>query len=104
MAEVTKKKYIKGSSRTKVFENGGTNIYLSLFKGDIDKMAANEDGYVKFVVSENKELDKFGNSHSVYENEWKPTAGYKKPVTPPGGDPTKKATAVDLKTDNSWPF
>jgi len=106
MAEVTKRKYIKGSSRTKIFENGGSNTYLSLLKADLDKLVVNEDGYVKLVISEKKEVDKFGNSHDVYENEWKPDPNFrgKKGVTPPGGDATKRATPVDLKTSQEWPF
>ena len=104
MAETAtiKRKFIKGSAKGRVFENGGQNIYLSLFGPDLDKLPRNEDQYVRIVVSEYKEPDRFGNTHSIYENEWKPEPGAKKKFTPPGGNPTKRATAVDLggKTDD----
>lgn len=99
MADSTKKKnYIKGSGRARQFDNGGENIYLSLLFSDLESLPRNEDGYIRLVVSELREPDKFGNTHSIFENDWKPDPN-KKPtgVTPPGGNPKAKATPINPK-------
>jgi hypothetical protein len=40
-------------------------------------LVPNERGYVNLIVARRKESDKYGNTHTVYVNDWKP--GQKKP-------------------------
>lgn len=65
------KNYIKGSAREFVFQNGGSNINLSLSLEDLTKIV-NDKGYVNITVTPRQEADRFGNTHSVYENTYKP--------------------------------
>ena len=50
----------------------GTFFNLSLNINDLNKIEANEKGYIKITMSKLKEPDKNGNTHTVYENDYKP--------------------------------
>lgn len=50
----------------------GTFYNLSLNINDLNKIEPNEKGYIKISMSQLKEPDKFGNTHTVYENDYKP--------------------------------
>ena len=50
----------------------GTFFNLSLNIYDLNKIEANEKGYIKITMSKLKEPDKNGNTHTVYENDYKP--------------------------------
>ena len=52
----------------------GTFFNLSLNINDLNKIEPNEKGYIKITMSKLKEPDKNGNTHTVYENEYKPVA------------------------------
>lgn len=52
----------------------GTFFNLSLNINDLNKIEANENGYIKITMSKLKEPDKNGNTHTVYENDYKPVA------------------------------
>lgn len=85
-----KKNYIKGSARQKQFDNGGTVINLDLLVSEVQAIA-NEKGYAKITLSELREPDMYGNTHSIYQNDWVPDAK----ATPQGVKdllPAKQAT------------
>ena len=92
MSDSTKKKnFISGSAKEKVFDNGGELINLSLKLEQLAKIA-DEKGYVRITIQRLKEVDRFGNSHSIFEDTFKPQP---KNATP------KQPTPVQIKSNNS---
>lgn len=68
------KRYVKGSAKEHIFDNGGSNIHIDILKSDFDTLPVNERGYVKLTISKLKEVDQYGNSHTITLNDWKPLA------------------------------
>lgn len=99
MAETKKKNYIKGSAKEHVFDNGGSVIHIDMKLEDLKKIA-NERGYVKVTVSKLKQTDDYGNTHSVYENDYKPA---EKKAAPAAKTPLK-AKAKDTLPGDDLPF
>ena len=66
----TQKKYV-GNGKA-IEGKFGTFFNLSLKLDDLNKIEPNEKGYIKISMSQLKEPDKFGNTHTVYENDYKP--------------------------------
>ena len=75
------KKYLRGNTRTKKFDNGGEITKFSINIKDmlsgqnnrghsIDEFA-DSDGWVNFEIGNKKEVDKYKNTHSVWLNEYK---------------------------------
>lgn len=89
-----KKNYIKGSARKRTFDNGGNVINLDLLVSEVAAIA-NEKGYAKLTLSELREPDMYGNTHSIYQNDWVPDGkGVAKSATPaPAAKSTKAAPA-----------
>lgn len=52
----------------------GTIYNLSLKLEDLKKLPTNDAGYIKLTLSELKSPDKYDNTHTVYENDYKPQA------------------------------
>lgn len=101
MADSTvKKNYIKGSAKEHVFPNGGDVLNVDLLVSDLDKIK-NERGYARITLSRNKEVDKYNNTHSIYENTWKPS-GEKK--TAPVAKMPVKAKEKDAFPSDDLPF
>jgi hypothetical protein len=73
-----KKNYIKGSAKEVVFNNGGSVIHVDLLLKDLDRLPKNEAGYVKITISRLPAPDKYNNTHTIYENDWKPEPGNNK--------------------------
>jgi len=67
------KNYIKGSAKAKTFDNGGTNIKVDLLFSDLEKLPRNAAGYIRIIISEMKNVDAYGNTHSIYEDDWTPS-------------------------------
>ena len=65
------KKFINAFCKKVVFDNGGYLINIDISKEDLNKQPANENGFVKLVLSEKKEIDKYGCTHYLYLNEYK---------------------------------
>ena len=65
-----KKNYIKGGAREMHFDNGGSNIKVDLYKEALDQLPVNANGYIKLIIAPLKNVDKFGNTHCVYENDF----------------------------------
>ncbi len=71
---IKKKNYLKGSAREVKFSNGGSIINVDFLLSELQALPVNEAGYVKIVIAENsKGPDRFGNTHSVYENDFVPS-------------------------------
>ena len=71
---ITKKKknYISGGARKVEFGDGSSIINLDLKLSDLNDLPISEKGYIRLTVSDRKEVDQFGNTHSVYENDFVP--------------------------------
>lgn len=67
-----KKNYISGGARRVEFGDGSSIINLDLKLAELNDLPVSEKGYIRLTVSERKEVDQFGNSHSVYENDFVP--------------------------------
>lgn len=68
-----KKNYVgNGKART---NNYGTMFNISLKKEAIEKLLNSQEGnYIKITMSELREQGKYGETHTVYENTYKPQA------------------------------
>ncbi len=93
-----KKNYIKGSAKQHQFDNGGSVLHIDLLVSDLDKIK-NEKGYAKITVSENRTPDTYGNTHSIYQNDWKPKEGVKAPVAKMPVKAKAKDTFPEIDTD-----
>ena len=76
--EKKKKNYVKGSTKEVTFSNGGTTVHLDIkVEGAVittnGKLLPNEAGYVKLSLSKLPAPDQYGNTHTLYENDWKPS-------------------------------
>lgn len=75
MSQSTKKYVPKCSCKSHTFADGGTILKLS-FK--VEELAAfvrenkNERGYINLIVAERREPGRYGDTHTVYLDEWKP--------------------------------
>lgn len=105
MADSTKptKNYVKGSSKEITFSNGGSVINLDLkmegkLFGSKGEILPNEAGYVKIKISKLDKPDQYGNTHSVVENDWKPTEGYKPKAK--SSSPVPAKAKVGASTDD----
>lgn len=95
--EKKKKNYIKGSAKEHKFANGGTVIHVDILLNDlIAKVKPNEAGYVKLTVSKLPNVDNYGNTHTVYENEWRPA--------PKGAEAPKQKPATYKGNKDEFPF
>lgn len=66
------KKYVRGSAKEKVFENGSKLLNFSININDKQIVDHAKDGWVQLVISEKREVDQYGNSHYIYLNEFQP--------------------------------
>jgi hypothetical protein len=93
------KKYLKGSAKERVFGDGNSLLNISV---NVDELASlpNVKGYVNITVSKRREVDKYGNTHSLMLNEYKPSDAPRKEVklTPPpkAKFPSKDEDSGDL--------
>lgn len=71
MSNKSTRNWIKGSARSVKFANGGEIINLSLNLDELNKLPNNK-GYIQISIATKEETDQYGNTHSVYENDFKP--------------------------------
>lgn len=78
----TTKRYVKGNG--KEFGKYG-DIKISVLIDDLVKNA-NEKGYVNMILQKRKEVGKFGDTHSLVYDDWKPNkeSASTSPDTPAG--------------------
>lgn len=70
-----KRNYIKGSARERAGRNSKGEyslIAVDLLLEDLQNLPVNEAGYVKITLSRMDQPDRFGNTHSIFENDFKP--------------------------------
>lgn len=105
MTDTTKKKknYIRGSAREKVFNNGGRVINIDLNVSELAAIA-NDKGYAKITISELREPDMYGNTYSIYENEFVPTKQTGASTKPTAKPATKPAGKKSYDEDSGLPF
>ena len=74
MAISTKKEknYISGSARQVDFESGDPIINLDLKLEDLNNLPVSEKGYIRLTVAKRKSPGNYGETHSVYENDFVP--------------------------------
>jgi hypothetical protein len=92
------KTYINGISAKQVtFESGKSILKLNIHVGKLIEQLqqhVNEKGYVNLGVSDRKEKGKYGETHTVWLDTWKPTpradaAPVAKADPPPWGEASK---------------
>lgn len=78
MAEHEKKIYV-GSGKEINFQDGGKILKTTYSRENLDVLYnnLNDKGYVSTVTSKRRENDKFGNTHSVTLDTWKPDPNFK---------------------------
>lgn len=111
MADSTKKKnYAKGSAKAVTFQNGGEIINIDLkieggkILGSTGPISPNEAGYIRLRVTRLSQVDQYGNTHAVYENDYKPEPGKKGEAAKPTSiTPSKAKVKVSTSTDD-MPF
>ena len=90
-----KKNYIKGSCRMRNFQNGGSAINLSINVNELAKIA-DDKGYARIVLSQLRQADQYGNTHSIYQDEFVPTKKEVNTTTAPSKPLSKKAVGDDV--------
>lgn len=90
----TDKNFIKGSAKGVTFDNGGEIINLSLSLDDLNALPA-ERGYVQLSVVKRNDEDRYGNTHYVVENTFKPDKSKAK-VSAPKSKPAPATDEDDL--------
>jgi hypothetical protein len=69
---MAEKKYVGNSKAIK--GKFGVFYNLSMKLDDLMKLPTNEKGYIRVTMSELKEPDKFGNTHTLYHDDYVPKA------------------------------
>jgi hypothetical protein len=64
------KKYV-GKGVVHAFQNGGKILKLGI---KYSELTPNDKGYVNLVVAQMKEPDKYGKTHTIYVDDFKPGA------------------------------
>ena len=61
-------------SAKKITTQYGDIVKISMTKSDVQKLSENlnEKGFVNLKIQERREADKYGNTHSVLIDDWKP--------------------------------
>lgn len=75
------KQYV-GKGREKTFSNGGSLINIGIDSAKLPP--PNEKGWFRLVVAPLKQTDQWGNTHTVYVDDWKPKEA--QPETPANDD------------------
>jgi hypothetical protein len=101
------KTYINGVSAKQVtFESGKSILKLNINVAKLIEQLqqhANEKGYVNLGVSERKEKGRFGETHTVWLDTWKPTPRADAPA-PPKVDPPPWGAATQAQPEDLLPF
>ena len=73
---MSEKQYVNGMIiKEKSFDNGGTQLKLSIKVDDLVEQLKNlsSDGWVNLIVAKRKEASETGVTHYSYVDTWKPT-------------------------------
>lgn len=92
-------RYVKGSA--KAFKSG--DIAVDLLFSDLEDLV-NDKGYVKLIISQRREEDQYGNTHSVKFNDYKPkenTGGAKRTAASSKPAPKQPAKLAKPNYDQS---
>lgn len=87
-----KKNYIAGSARKIEFEDGSYKINLDLKLDELNALPVSEKGYIRLTVAPRKEVGTYGETHSVYENDFVPDKSKAAPAAGPKVSAPKRAT------------
>ena len=86
------KQYVNGMIiKEKTFDNGGTQLKMSIKTSDLIEQLKNldDEGWVNLIVARRQNPSETGVSHYVYVDTWKPT---------------KKKKAVEIGSEDDLPF
>jgi hypothetical protein len=101
------KTYINGISAKQVtFESGKSILKLNINVAKLIEQLqqhANEKGYVNLGISERKEKGKYGETHTVWLDTWKPTPKADAPAAPKS-DPPPWGAATQAQPEDQLPF
>jgi hypothetical protein len=95
--KMEEKQYVNGMIiKEKSFDNGGTQLRMSVKTDDLTKQLKelDDNGWVNLIVSRRKEPSDAGVTHYAYVDTWKPTEK--------SGQTSKKKAAVE--EDDDLPF
>jgi hypothetical protein len=103
MGNFTKKpkNYLKGSAKLHEFSNGGHVIHVDILKSELEKLQVNKSGYIKITIGSLAKPDNWGNTHSIYENEFEPKAQGASSLT---SAPKPQTGTYKKPTTDSLPF
>lgn len=104
MANFTGKKrnYIKGSAKEVKFANGGSIVHIDILLEDLYRLPVNKSGYIKLSLSALPSPDKFGNTHSLFENDFVPKA--QGAIAPAQAPKPTTPTRSSRPSTNDMPF
>tara|TARA_R100000152_G_C6741385_1_gene165158 strand:+ start:639 stop:926 length:288 start_codon:yes stop_codon:yes gene_type:complete len=95
---MTEKKYVNGMIiKEKTFDNGGTQLKLSLKVEELINQIKelNDNGWVNLIITRRKEPSDAGVTHYAYVDTWKPTKQ---------NNSTKKAVTSEDLDEDDLPF
>jgi hypothetical protein len=99
------KTYINGISAKQVtFTSGKSILKLNINVAKLIEQLqqhANEKGYVNLGISERREKGKYGETHTVWLDTWKPTPKHEAPDVP---KPAPWEESKPVQSDDSLPF
>ena len=89
------RKFIAGSGRIYIFDDGGSVINCFLKLDDLKACPVTPKGYIRIVLAEKPEPDQFGNTHYAYQDDFVP-----KEVTKTEKSPPPETNPADNETDD----
>lgn len=84
MSNFTKKakNYISGSARQVDFGSGDPIINLDLKLEELNNLPVSDKGYIRLTIAKRKSVGNYGETHSVYENDFVPDKSKSKEAGP----------------------
>lgn len=96
------RKYIKGSAKEPEFSRDrGDIINIDLYVPELEDFV-NEAGYAKITIYRRREIDDYGNTHYMFQNEFKPDKSKVKPKPLPADDVSSDEPNPEEKGDMPW--
>ncbi len=89
------------------FRDGGSIIKISMQASTFAEWAKqnqNDAGYINLVVSARRETGKFGETHSVTLDTWKPDPNRQRSANPPANSPAPTSTDGPPPEEDDVPF
>jgi hypothetical protein len=102
----SKYNYIRGSAKEITFPSGGRLINVSLNLDDLLSLPV-KNGYLKITVAERRITDRYGNTHTIYEDTFKPksqSSGYDQEPNDLNNASSEEGSKLAESDDDDLPF